>query len=246
MSMEYHSQYSKKHYKKNKKQYQTKHKEYYEFNKEDILKKNREQYKLNKDKKIYKVKVCPICKKQFEASHGLKKYCCDLCAKTAIREKDKLRNSKRFATLSSKEYHKKYSKEYDEKYYKVNKEKINKRKTSYMRKRKKADPLYKFKCSTRSMIGNSFKRKGLKKSLKTENILGCTLNQFREHIENKFKSGMNFDNHGSWHIDHDIPLATAKTKEEVAKLCHYTNLQPLWAKENREKHSKVYSKEITE
>lgn len=52
---------------------------------------------------------------------------------------------------------------------------------------------------------------------------------------------MNWDNRGlyGWHIDHIIPLSSAKTEEEVYKLCHYTNLQPLWAKENLSKGNKI-------
>ena len=52
---------------------------------------------------------------------------------------------------------------------------------------------------------------------------------------------MSFDNYGfdGWHIDHIVPLATAKTEEQVAKLNHYTNIQPLWAKDNLSKGAKI-------
>ncbi len=52
---------------------------------------------------------------------------------------------------------------------------------------------------------------------------------------------MSWDNHTKygWHIDHIIPLASAKTEEELKSLCHYTNLQPLWAKENLSKGAKI-------
>jgi hypothetical protein len=52
---------------------------------------------------------------------------------------------------------------------------------------------------------------------------------------------MSWDNYGfyGWHIDHVIPLSSAKTEEEVYKLCHYTNLQPLWAEDNLKKGSKI-------
>jgi hypothetical protein len=52
---------------------------------------------------------------------------------------------------------------------------------------------------------------------------------------------MTWDNYGvgGWEIDHIIPLASAKTEEEVYKLCHYTNLQPLWANENFKKGKKI-------
>ena len=50
---------------------------------------------------------------------------------------------------------------------------------------------------------------------------------------------MSWENHGEWHIDHKKPLASAKTEEELKKLCHYTNLQPLWALDNIRKGAKT-------
>jgi hypothetical protein len=50
---------------------------------------------------------------------------------------------------------------------------------------------------------------------------------------------MNWDNKEFWHIDHIIPLSSAKDKEELIKLCHYSNLQPLWAEDNYKKRGKV-------
>ena len=46
---------------------------------------------------------------------------------------------------------------------------------------------------------------------------------------------MDWSNHGKWHIDHKIPISWAKTEEEIIKLSHYTNLQPMWAEENIKK-----------
>jgi hypothetical protein len=54
-------------------------------------------------------------------------------------------------------------------------------------------------------------------------------------MEAKFVDGMNWDNIGEWHIDHIIPLSSAETEQETIKLCHYTNLQPLWAFDNLSK-----------
>jgi hypothetical protein len=50
---------------------------------------------------------------------------------------------------------------------------------------------------------------------------------------------MSWDNYGSWHIDHIMPLSSAQTTEEFNKLCHYSNLQPLWAHENLSKGNRI-------
>jgi hypothetical protein len=76
-------------------------------------------------------------------------------------------------------------------------------------------------------------------SFETKDIIGCTPQELKEHIEKKFKEGMSWNNRDKWHIDHIIPLSSGKTEEEILKLCHYTNLQPLWAKENLEKSNKL-------
>jgi len=71
-------------------------------------------------------------------------------------------------------------------------------------------------------------------------MLGCTPQELILHIEKQFKPGMNWNNwsvHG-WHLDHIVPLDSGKNQEEVEKLCHYTNLQPLWAEENLKKSNK--------
>ena len=48
-----------------------------------------------------------------------------------------------------------------------------------------------------------------------------------------------WDNYGKWHIDHIIPLSSANNEDEVYKLCHHTNLQPLWAEDNLRKSNKI-------
>lgn len=58
------------------------------------------------------------------------------------------------------------------------------------------------------------------------------------HIESLFKPGMSFDNRNLWHLDHKIPIASAKTEEELIKLFHYKNIQPLWKEENLKKNKK--------
>lgn len=72
-------------------------------------------------------------------------------------------------------------------------------------------------------------------------ILGGTFEQAKRHIEAKFKDGMNWLNHGAWHIDHVIPIALfdLSDRRQLLAASHYTNLQPLWAKENLSKGARI-------
>ena len=65
--------------------------------------------------------------------------------------------------------------------------------------------------------------------------------ELKEHMERQFIKGMNWENRDQWHIDHIIPLATAQCEDDVIRLNHYTNLQPLWAEDNLSKGSKIIS-----
>ena len=113
-------------------------------------------------------------------------------------------------------------------------------------KKKNSDSLYNLKCSLRSYISSCLKHKGYKKSTKTINILGCSFEQFKLHLESKFETWMNWENKGlyngelnyGWDIDHIIPISSAKTEEEMIKLNHYLNLQPLWESDNIRKGNK--------
>lgn len=147
------------------------------------------------------------------------------------------------------DYQRVYKKENEEKfkkYYEENKEKINKRNVKYIKNRLKKDSVFKLKFNIRSLIRGSFKRgkNQFRKDAKTEEILGCTIEEFRIYIESKLKKGMTFDNYGEWHLDHIIPLANAKTREDIIKLNHYTNFQPLWAKDNLKKSSKILNTQL--
>lgn len=61
--------------------------------------------------------------------------------------------------------------------------------------------------------------------------------ELRAHLETRFLPGMTWENYGAWHIDHVRPLASfdLTDRAQLLQACHYTNLQPLWARDNRSK-----------
>lgn len=130
---------------------------------------------------------------------------------------------------------KSYVKDWAKQYCIRNREKYNK----YIRDKRLASPIFKLKGTLRTRLGNFLRKKKYIKKNKTENILGISYKFAMLHIEKQFKEGMRWNNHGKWHIDHVIPLESAKTEQELLKLFHYTNLQPLWAKDNLEKSNKI-------
>jgi hypothetical protein len=93
----------------------------------------------------------------------------------------------------------------------------------------------------RNRIRTFLKLKNLTKTNKTFDIVGCSPEFLKEHLEQQFTEGMSWGNQGlyGWHIDHKIPLSSSNTEEEIYKLCHYTNLQPLWAEDNLKKSNKI-------
>ena len=144
-----------------------------------------------------------------------------------------------------KEYLKKYAldnkeeiQEYKKQWHLDNKESINNKR----RKRYHSDPLYKFKRNCRNRTHKAFKVKSWRKNGSTEKLLGCDWKTAMNHIEKQFvgkKKWMTWENHGEWHIDHNTPLASANTIEEMTPLFHYTNLQPLLAEDNIRKGDKI-------
>ena len=140
------------------------------------------------------------------------------------------------------EYKKNYHKENKEhlselnlKYREDNKVSINECKRKYISNKRKTDSLFKLKENISKLINQSLKNKGFKKEYRSEEILGCTIQDFKEYIESKFVEGMSWENHGDWHLDHKTPVSWGKSENEIYELNHYTNFQPLWEKDNLSK-----------
>lgn len=125
-----------------------------------------------------------------------------------------------------------------------NPEKYRQYQNQYHIQRRQNNPLEKIKQNLRSRISSIIKNKGITKSKSLLEILGVKdQNILLSHIESLWTEGMNWDNYGNkkgqWSIDHIIPLDSAKNIDEVNKLNHYTNLQPLWWKDNIIKRNKM-------
>ncbi len=144
-----------------------------------------------------------------------------------LKNKDRYRDAKKEAIKKWRLNNKLRVSLYNAKYSKSHRFEINKREKD----RRDNDPIYKMKINIRRRIRKFI----INKIGNTTDILGCSYDEVRVHISNNFKEGMSWDNYGEWHIDHIKPLALAHTEEETYDLCHYTNLQPLWAIENLKK-----------
>lgn len=202
-------------------------------------------------RKLNKIIKCYICNKDIVFDHSKRKYCKNcyiIHRKQYIKQYNK--NYKSNWKEKNKEYYKKYCKEYGKKrynknkeyfklqnkiYYKNNKEYFNNKSNEYY----KNNELYRLSKICRSRIYEFLKIRNMNKTNSTFNIISCSKIKLKKYLESKFTKGMSWDNQGLWHIDHIIPLSSAKTKEELYKLCHYTNLQPLWAKDNLSKGDKI-------
>ena len=169
--------------------------------------------------------------KQYKIQHqdNLKKY------------RDKYyQNNKEQKIEYQKKYYQKHKEEkaqYDKKYKQINKTKRNNNENLLY----KTDKMYKLKKQLRNCIYNSFKKKNYYKKEHTKSIIGCEYNFFISHLLQTYKNnyGIEWDGVEPVHIDHIIPLATTNDEQGIIRLCHYTNLQLLKAKDNLVKSSKL-------
>lgn len=142
---------------------------------------------------------------------------------------------------------------YSKNFRETRREDYNKIQRNSVKKRKINDPVYAVKCSIKSLLSVCIKQGYLRKGMKPNQIIGCTIEELKFHLEKQFESWMNWENYGKynkelnygWDIDHIVPLSSAKTEEDVYKLNHYTNLQPLCSRINRDiKKNKKWEKKL--
>jgi len=169
--------------------------------------------------------------------------------KISVQKKEYRENNKEKIKKTNKDYflrNKEKILEYKRKWRNKNidkergyRKKSSKKLREYLSKKYKEDILYRLKVLVRGRLQTFLRDSKFKKTSKTFDIVDCTPQELKEHLEKQFRDGMSWENRNEWHIDHIIPLCSATTEDELYKLCHYTNLQPLWATENIKKGGKI-------
>ena len=163
-------------------------------------------------------------------------------SKTARQARElRAKNPEKERLIRQKGYYKdvEKSREYQRQWRQKNLETRRKQQREYNQHKRLTDPLFLAKGRLRGRLRKTIQLKKFSKKSKTSDIIGCSWEQLKDHIESQFVGGMAWENRNLWHIDHIVPLSSAKTIEELEKLCHYTNLQPLWASDNMSKGAKL-------
>jgi hypothetical protein len=154
---------------------------------------------------------CIECGLIFTASNGKQVFCSEQC-----KYKNQYRRRKESGNTG-------YDGEYMRKYHK---------------QRRETDPQFNMIGRIRHRTRLAIKNGGFTKKSKTYEMLGCDWTTLKDHIEKQFATGMSWDNMNEWDLDHIYPLSWCSTIEELEIYSHYTNLQPLWRKDNLSKGNK--------
>lgn len=120
-------------------------------------------------------------------------------------------------------------------------DKVDQQVRAWQKMRRRTDPVFRMSCAVRHRIWEFMRVRSFTKSSKTLEMLGCSWDEFAMHMQSLFAEGMTLGNYGEWHIDHIMPLASAVSVDDVIRLSHYKNLQPLWAADNRRKSASLPS-----
>ncbi len=228
------------------------YKAYREANMEKVLAREKAYREANKEK-------IKARKKAYYEANKKKKKVSDKAYREANKEKIKaLQKAYREANKEkAKNYHKTWREDNKEKmksYYKAyreaNRERLCEKDRIYQRTHKEDrknyyskeynnNPEFKLRMLLRSRLNRAIKNS--QKTGSAVHDLGCSVEYLKAYLEGQFEPGMSWENHGEWHIDHIVPLASfdLTDREQLLKACHYTNLQPLWAKDNLSKGDSI-------
>lgn len=196
------------------------------------------------------MKICSCCKvekplEEFYARTesnriGKREAHCRICKKES--------SKKPYLVLRRKERQKRYRKNNFQKeraradaWNDKNRERLNKNQRENLKRRRASDPAFRMRLNISSRISHLLQ--GRRKSLPTLKLVGCSLEQLRQHIEKQFQPGMTWENYGTaWHVDHKRPCADFSNLLDIAqqKECfHFLNFQPLWAEQNLIKNDRL-------
>jgi len=191
---------------------------------------------------FYKVgRKCKECRKEYSKAYYEQN-----------REKIKERKKAHYQQNAEKK------KEQMKAYREQNREKINERQKAYRKQNRDKMRIYernKRKTDLNYKLSDNLRRRvrkvldGKCKSKKTMDLIGCSADFLKKYLENQFQPGMSWNNYGNpngdhsecWHIDHVLPCASFDLSDpkQQQKCFHYSNLQPLWAKDNMSKGAKI-------
>lgn len=167
-------------------------------------------------------------------------------------KKYRLKNREKIKEYNSKnrENFKRYQKKYrlknrnlllqkQKEYYIENIENQREYQKEYIKNRRKNDINFKLACNLRGRLNKAIKNN--QKTGSAINDLGCSIEQLKIYLQSKFQFGMTWANYGEWQIDHIVPISSfdLTNREQLCKACHFTNLQPLWKKENLMKSNNI-------
>lgn len=198
--------------------------------------------------------ICAHCHQdkplsEFYLDRGRPRKDCKKCFRARQDPQKKLRNQKKYYRL-----HRQERLDYNHNYYELNKEglksyqkiynHVNRQKVRTLQrkihKRNRSNPIYRIKRALRARVSQAVKNKA-QKAAGTSELVGCSIAQLIRHLEIQFQPGMTWDNYGDWHIDHIRPCASFDfSNPEHQRACfHYSNLQPLWARDNLTKGDSI-------
>jgi hypothetical protein len=216
-----------------------------QVNREEITKARRERYAANKEHILKKNREWRRANREQLSARGRERYIQNREAILERRKPYRAKNSKRIQQRVAKwqRENKEKVRAWRAEYRKANPDRIRETKRKSIAKRRESDVAFRLVCLVRSRVSHALRKAASSKSCRTIEMLGCTGKELRLHVESKFLPGMTWENHGhaGWHIDHIIPLAKFDLSDptQQAAAFHYTNLQPLWAKDNLRKSDKV-------
>jgi hypothetical protein len=184
--------------------------------------------------------VCAHCETVFtpEFKGGMRaKYCCRAC-RVEGRKADSLRwartNPERRKEIANA-YAARVTEEKGEQW-----QAVRRRDDAARKRRLESDLEFRMVHRLRTRLCAALRHYSKNKTTSVTNLVGCSMEELRAHIESQFQPGMTWDNWArfGWHLDHVKPIASFD-RPDHPDCWHYSNLQPLWWKDNLEKGARL-------